>query len=123
MSSKDNAPGSDASNRVTQPIYDFPDIAALLVLMLRNLDAAGDAYCSFADQLGKSSDVLDNVKFKDSMRVVSFLHGNRSDLFDNVHNALRLLLEELEVTKLQDGTRWSICAFISRNQIARIGRL
>ena len=109
----------------TPTAYEFSDIATLLVLMLRNLDANGDAsHGSFDDQLKASMDLLpSNVSFSKSMRVAAFLHGQRTDLFDDLHKAVRALLEEMERTKTDLGEQWSVCAFVSQNQIKRIARL
>jgi hypothetical protein len=109
---------------MSEPVYDFPDIAALLVMMLRNLSAEGLPHGSFDEQLQKSMGLLPkNPVFTDSLQVVSFLHAKRPDLFANLHNAVRALLEELQQTQTNEGLRWSVCAFISQDQIKRIGRL
>jgi len=104
--------------------YDFSDIAALLVVMLRNTTAGGGAYTSFADQLAASTNLLPgNQIFSESMQVVSFLFKQQPALFDDLHMAVRKLLETLENTKTEQGVERSVCSFISQDQIAVVAGL
>jgi hypothetical protein len=109
----------------TPTVYESSDLAALLVLMLRNLDENDEAtYQSFSDQLANSMRLLPTDRlFTKSLRVIAFLLTKKPGLFDDLHQAVRALLEELEKTQTDLGERWSVCAFISRDQIKQISRL
>jgi len=104
--------------------YEWGEIAALLVLCFRNMDANLRPHASFEEQLRAAIPLSEgNAHFQRSIAAIAAFHEQRPELFLNLHLAVRILLEALQEADLGAGIRWSTCNWITQSKITTLNRL
>jgi hypothetical protein len=95
------------------------ELASVIVALLPIMKDDATAYKSFCEQLRQQRDAAagDLRALLEGIWTFYGMQGHEK-LFDDAHNAIRVLLEELEKSNL-----WGNCKFVKNAQVAAIARL
>ena len=101
--------------------YEGPDLAALLVLMMRTAKDGAQTvqlHSSFKEQIDSSRALSADPKFQRAMSAIAVLHEKSPHTIQQAHSAIRSLLLELEATNL-----WGSCKLVHPEFIRAISKL
>ncbi len=101
--------------------YEGPDLAALLVLLMRHArDGAPTVqlYGSFKEQIDASRALSPHPKFQSALSAIAVLHEKQPHMIQQAHSAIRAVLLELEATNL-----WGNCKLVNPEVVRAIAKL
>jgi hypothetical protein len=101
--------------------YEGADLAALLVLMMRNAKDGTQTvqlHGSFKEQVDAARALSPDPKFQRALSAMAVLEDKQPHVIKQAHSAIRALLLELEATNL-----WGVCKLVHPEYIRAISKL
>jgi hypothetical protein len=101
--------------------YEGPDLAALLVLMMRNARDGTQTvqpFGSFKEQIDGARALSSEPQFQKALSAIAVLQGKSPEVIEQAHFAIRAMLLELEATNL-----WGSCKLVHPEFIRAISKL